>query len=280
MSQRRFVSRQRAFTLIELLVVIAIIAILAAILFPVFARARENARRSSCLSNLKQLGLGIMQYTQDYDETFPIGFKAGPENDWWEDAWPIHVQPYVKSLQVFSCPSDNKGDVDESWQGKAISYASNGNYGSDWCCAPDWISGFPLQGPMGISGESSWLDRGRGALNLSAVTQPSTSILLAEKNNAEPRGSSPWVSGNSSVFGPNAVIGGNLIGADWGHHKIPDGTRADAAYPNGPHGGITARHLDTGNFLFIDGHAKAMKPVATNPNPVARPQDNMWNATR
>src|SRR5690606_6779733 len=65
---------KRGFTLIELLVVIAIIAILAAILFPVFARARENARRASCQSNLKQIGLGLMQYTQDYDERLPAGF--------------------------------------------------------------------------------------------------------------------------------------------------------------------------------------------------------------
>jgi prepilin-type N-terminal cleavage/methylation domain-containing protein/prepilin-type processing-associated H-X9-DG protein len=92
---------QRAFTLIELLVVIAIIAILAAILFPVFARARENARRSGCMSNLKQIGLGLMQYVQDYDEKFPIR-RHGTDNS----TGPfVMIQPYVKSLQILQCPS-------------------------------------------------------------------------------------------------------------------------------------------------------------------------------
>jgi prepilin-type N-terminal cleavage/methylation domain-containing protein/prepilin-type processing-associated H-X9-DG protein len=89
------------FTLIELLVVIAIIAILASILFPVFARARENARRSSCSSNLKQIGLGIMQYTQDYDEKFPLYYNATGMG--WGDA----IFSYLKSNQIFKCPSSS-----------------------------------------------------------------------------------------------------------------------------------------------------------------------------
>jgi prepilin-type N-terminal cleavage/methylation domain-containing protein/prepilin-type processing-associated H-X9-DG protein len=101
---------KRAFTLIELLVVIAIIAILAAILFPVFARARENARRASCMSNLKQIGLGFMMYSQDYDEHLPYSFNyyiyTGSTSGtlvWWEDT----LQPYVKSRQLFICPSES-----------------------------------------------------------------------------------------------------------------------------------------------------------------------------
>jgi prepilin-type processing-associated H-X9-DG protein len=93
----------------ELLVVIAIIAILAAILFPVFARARENARRASCQSNLKQIGLGILQYAQDYDEMFPIEtvtadpVSATPASS--PIGWAGTIQPYVKSEQIFQCPS-------------------------------------------------------------------------------------------------------------------------------------------------------------------------------
>ena len=92
-----------AFTLIELLVVIAIIAILAAILFPVFARARENARRSSCMSNMKQLGLGVLQYTQDYDEKYPSGTNGTRGR-----GWAGQIFPYVKSAQIYVCPSDTK----------------------------------------------------------------------------------------------------------------------------------------------------------------------------
>jgi prepilin-type N-terminal cleavage/methylation domain-containing protein/prepilin-type processing-associated H-X9-DG protein len=109
-----------AFTPIELLVVIAIIAILAAILFPVFGRARENARRSSCQSNLKQIGLGVAQYTQDYDERLPMAVAGdsaiGATGGWMYyspkevfDPSKGSIFPYIKSSQIFICPSDTKG---------------------------------------------------------------------------------------------------------------------------------------------------------------------------
>ncbi len=93
----QFKSRKTAFTLIELLVVIAIIAILAAILFPVFARARENARRSSCTSNQKQIGLGILQYLQDYDENFPLATigLTGATGTGTPVGWADSIQPYL-----------------------------------------------------------------------------------------------------------------------------------------------------------------------------------------
>src|SRR5688500_12861258 len=99
-------SVKRGFTLIELLVVIAIIALLAAILFPVFARARENARKSSCQNNLKQIGLGIKQYVQDYDEMYPMRGNAIGN-------WQQQIFPYIKTTQLFACPSntDNKFTV-------------------------------------------------------------------------------------------------------------------------------------------------------------------------
>lgn len=98
---------RRGFTLIELLVVIAIIAILAAILFPVFAKAREKARQSSCLSNVKQIMIATMSYAQDYDETLPIVY-TDPANDSFgvgDYSWRCAILPYAKNGQIFQCPS-------------------------------------------------------------------------------------------------------------------------------------------------------------------------------
>ena len=127
---------RRGFTLIELLVVIAIIAILAAILFPVFARAREKARQTSCLSNLKQLDLGFMMYVQDYDEMLPGPAPLNPAAMGWGyyGHWvpasvpPMAVEqgglyPYVKNAQLFLCPSDANGAA------KRLSYSMNANCG-------------------------------------------------------------------------------------------------------------------------------------------------------
>jgi len=128
--------QKSGFTLIELLVVIAIIAILAAILFPVFARARENARRSACLSNLKQIGLGLMQYTQDYDEKMPPAVAYGgqiqtpPNGYFWSNTywfWQQIIYPYVKSSEVYFCPSSSTHP--RHADGRAAPFY--GNYGAN-----------------------------------------------------------------------------------------------------------------------------------------------------
>jgi len=127
--------KRRGFTLIELLVVIAIIAILAAILFPVFAQAREQARKTTCLNHAKQIGIGLAMYRQDWDGAGPFGgwpitntgaFNVhGPTSKYHED-WQFTLQPYVKNAQMFRCPSD-KVPFDK----RPISYLYNNNLNAD-----------------------------------------------------------------------------------------------------------------------------------------------------
>jgi prepilin-type N-terminal cleavage/methylation domain-containing protein/prepilin-type processing-associated H-X9-DG protein len=127
--------RRGGFTLIELLVVIAIIAILAAILFPVFARAREKARQSSCLSNVKQLMLAVMMYAQDYDETLPYasswGVSGEPSNITWYQA----LMPYAKNSQIVICPSYPNQSIGYGWNYQNFGYrTSAGNMSRDPGC--------------------------------------------------------------------------------------------------------------------------------------------------
>lgn len=123
--------KNKGFTLIELLVVIAIIAILAAILFPVFAKAREKARQTACLSNMKQIGLGLMSYITDYDETYPLSYyyPFGTSGSSGYFHWSAGIAPYVKSDQIWICNSDpNKGVKPTNTfdlQVPSISYCSN-----------------------------------------------------------------------------------------------------------------------------------------------------------
>ena len=150
-------NRRAAFTLIELLVVIAIIAILAAILFPVFAKAREKARQTSCLSNQKQMGLGAMQYAQDYDETMVPGAGMGPGGAW-NPAWYEIIQPYLKNTQVYHCPSCSSTNMPGVYSGPQ----------------------YPVN--YGLNANVSWYG---GSAKLAAITAPANQILIGEMNGGD-----------------------------------------------------------------------------------------------
>ncbi len=210
--------KNSAFTLIELLVVIAIIAILAAILFPVFARARENARRSSCQSNLKQIGLGILQYRQDYDERFPA--FGPPVNVGWADA----IQPYIKSVQLFQCPS-------ESTAGSSI--PSNNGY-SDYFYNGG-INTF-IPGPDINVGRSE-----------AEFTHPTTTIMNGDNGSFNAGNIIPYFAGVGSSGFDCAGILGFQTGGNCGDPAL---NRTAAT-----------RHLDGANYSFVDGHVKYYKPT-------------------
>ena len=158
------------FTLIELLVVIAIIAILAAILFPVFARARENARRASCQSNLKQIGLSWQMYVQDYDSRLPVYEGAAYGADWTSGSVMPLLAPYVKNGQIFYCPNGRNGQPVSAY-GDALSpwhYAQYGtHYGMPWGYRPGKAALINLAG-------------GGSPLMIDEVQQPSLLCLMAE----------------------------------------------------------------------------------------------------
>ncbi len=203
------------FTLIELLVVIAIIAILAAILFPVFARARENARRASCQSNLKQIGMGILQYNQDYDERFPMSRSDGGITYFGSFAnqalpWQLAVQPYVKSTQIFKCPSNTlTGNVSWSNMGAGDiipqSYVANGTGNTSYTAQFGGVQ--PINSPGA-----------GGGISLAQVKSAAQLILVGERNvsNGDPEYYRPDTNTNFSFINHLGMT--NFLFAD-GHVK-------------------------------------------------------------
>lgn len=288
---QRIASRNRSgFTLIELLVVIAIIAILAAILFPVFAQAREKARQTSCLSNLKQVGLAAIMYVQDYDEAFPT---AGVY-DWEVEAggndannyWPARIMPYMKNLGILRCPSDSGPSLAESswnWSGSYIAYGTNSLMGGAG------LAGNVNKGVFAIYNKG-WVRDGwfpfSGPTTMAAITRPADTIAIGEKHSSNVQKTSfSWLGANTTKYWPTMLFmwdcspkGGDCYYQDEGA-AIPDGVRV-GEFPKGPAGGATTKHANMTNFVFADGHAKAMRPEQTNPDGFARPLDNMWNAMR
>ena len=272
--QKRHTSHH-AFTLIELLVVIAIIAILAAILFPVFQKVRENARRTTCASNMKQIGIAIVQYVQDSDEIYPVG-----QNKNWDGAWPTLTQPYIKSLDVFFCPDDSShnatGVILKVGDSFTESYSANGYF--------DLSTGWPPNYKGVMMYDEGWQAPSPPPVcTLAQVSNPSSSIMVAEKHNDQVMatfGTTDYA-GNGTWFGPGSVMQGVSWQDGFGSvGDVPNGTLPAAAWPYGPNGAVSTKHNDRANFLFCDGHVKAMIPTATNPDPKNQPQNNMWDARR
>jgi prepilin-type N-terminal cleavage/methylation domain-containing protein/prepilin-type processing-associated H-X9-DG protein len=225
--------QQAGFTLIEILVVIAIIVLLAAILFPVFARARENAKRSSCQSNLKQIGLAAMQYSQDYDETIcpcvmnpgsPPGAGVYSSN---HDIYIDLLQPYVKSIQVFICPASTRRDLNYYQKGtntertRRVSYGIN--VGGD---TAGGASTFYVAGACHGPGAPSFCQEIGGTFpqKLAMYSEPSKMVYAGDSAGIDANGN------NASTLTYNFVAGNPR--------------------PN-------FLHLETANLLFLDGHVKA-----------------------
>ena len=225
---RRNVKSQstRGFTLIELLVVIAIIAILAAILFPVFAQAREKARTASCSSNARQMGLAISMYKQDYDEHFPFGGWR-PNNDGTED-WQNSTAPYIKNKGVYYDPSstDDNEQADPtswSWNRNPVSYLYNNQLGRDHKPVSDAAVAAPSECWMVVDGHSDW-GCAQAATNACTGTdwlgRPKTIWLLEDTTfGSDASLVHGWLSWQGFTWGlPRHNAGANVCYAD-GHVK-------------------------------------------------------------
>ena len=276
-----------AFTLIELLVVIAIIAILAAILFPVFAQAREKARAASCLSNTKQMGLGLQMYVQDYDETFPYwswwyssdgGFCPRSDGspldagcNHWESIWFNAIYPYVKNAQVFACPSSNEHFT--LMQSGVWGWTFD-NTSTDNMVAHGFQQAL-VNAPVNY-GFNQVLAEGNlsngGATTLAAIQSPAQLMAIADCDEGETNFLSPapdpsnpndpyhqaiisrvaWPNELSSCWNPfNPACGAALN--NFGYQFLGKLPFPDSSYDP------QARHSYGDNLTFADGHSKWLR---------------------
>ncbi|MEP6757131.1 MAG: DUF1559 domain-containing protein [Chthonomonadales bacterium] len=217
---------RRGFTLIELLVVIAIIAILAAILFPVFAQAREKARQASCQSNLKQISLSGLMYAQDYDEQYPMsyyGFSASGSTT----SWPVLVQPYIKSSQVLMCPDGKQSIGIPPGSTSPVTYAYNYYIGGN---------NNPATGVMNFA--------------LPGIAKPAETVFFLDSG-ANPKAAVPpeqW---------PLML---STVGSHTSWLIVHSGsTLLSATNPLANYGGPIARHSLNTDVAWVDGHVKSVR---------------------
>jgi len=223
-------SKRSGFTLIELLVVIAIIAILAAILFPVFAQAREKARSTTCLSNMKQLGTAETMYTQDYDGAYTLAWYPGDDY-----GFDCALQPYVKNLKVFECPSHP--NTPRYFNG----------YVKVWHIPPPGIPGsYVMNGDLAALSAPNSMRAGR---NEASVQRPADTILMSEI--WDTRGPNGSEAAHVTVTGYGSVWEGP-------EHEIFNSSWSDVCFR------IPFKiHQNGSNFNFCDGHAKWERVTAT-----------------
>jgi prepilin-type processing-associated H-X9-DG protein len=223
-------------------------------------------------------------YAQDYDERFPVNtmynfdqfanFPAGPQS------WIPRMTPYIKNIQVWWCPSDGGPSAPynrvSDWCGPMVSYGANSLMGGP---------GINDNTPVGIIADTaSWVNKTSG-IAMAQVGRPAETIAIADKLASDVKYSSfSWLGVNTAWTWPTSqyLWDSNTNDAyyfDIGA-AIPNGARPDAAFPRGKAGGASTKHTDMTNFAFADGHVKAMKPQATNPDGKNRPNENMWRSDR
>lgn len=234
---------RRTFTLIELLVVIAIIAILAAILFPVFAQAREKARAASCLSNQKQIATGLLMYTQDYDEMLLMGMWGGSASGTL-CSWPAMIQPYIKSTQVFQCPSAPRT---AGITAGTIAAANGCGIGTGFVVT--YAYNYYLGGNNSATGVAT--------SSLPAMAKPAETVLIVDgastAQSAAFGSSDLW----SEKRATTAVTGFPTTASRFPYLLVHSGSSLmagsnDYGAPRGRHNGMT-------NVIWADGHVKARK---------------------
>jgi len=281
----------QGFTLIELLVVIAIIAILAAILFPVFAQAREQARKTTCLSNVKQLNLGCLMYIQDYDETIPLLCSASKSDGSDAVTWHDIVQPYIKSYGICFCPDSPMKGTFLQGAGRTSTHSTldySANYGilgdiaygnavagttsATWLTwQKPWLQHYvpaniAYDGIGGAGDAVGYFDGGTPAVAassaLAAAARPAEYAFVMESGSYDAwhgeKGTAPYGIG----FCQSYIINGNFV--NWtfaGPNPIHSGGSATNTCDITDVSGANGRGFSKGltNISFLDGHAKSMK---------------------